>query len=1192
MATREYTYTAFPDSIIIDGGCKFINTKIYMRCEMSNALYSYDPDTSRFLTEYTYPRLITAFHGNDTDIFVGLYNGCVYKNGNISVNQPCECDGAICDIFVKKSTVYIAHSCQTRANSGTIVVSVHKADNLETIQILYTGLRAIFAKLNFNDPTNSLLLSTKDKLVKLSINRRMYIKQKTMTDVRRAPQIDTGSTMFTCDSSYVYVTGAFFDIEIYDVSTFSLVWRLSQMTYPYFFCVDNPVIYTAIDANCIYRLDMHDDIETGDMCIFTLYMDSKILYMKKHKNTLIVLTPDGVYSVSDSAFVNSSLTPMDVEEEIESSTTFVPMAVYGGHRDFPVITTGNSMYLFTAGYNGDIIQWHIHTRAWIRTYRNHKIRPLSVRLFDNHIISASVDGQVCVHDISTGAVLKEFIFTPPHIDCILFDSLRHGVFVMYTTKQNVLYTHRHDLSIEGDSMPIASHSFNAKIRTMCLINEILVVNTDDGALTYLQSTDLKVLRIDMRNIHITKMSQVLNTSSILYTVKDLHGVFEFDTATAVNSVRSYSTCDHRSFSVSDFCCTTFGTVVAISNQGYLSTWTRESSPKLLFSHPVILNDVSYTSLYVYSSTRVFIGTTDNLVYELHDTETTNIDTSTEVINAPVDQSHPMVYTTICDTQVRSMEIDDEPDGVLYYSTDHKLYHKDVSCEMFSRMKDYCIDDTGHFDYMSASGNYLITYSIKTGILHVYQTDNYRLDATIPMPYKLTGISLNSETSRIYATTSKYLVVMDMLGDIRKKIPSANCKIFRSYAGLLFFYDKHHVYTEEYEIIKTVYSTQTNIISSIFVNNRRGIYIGLSNGHAYYYILTEYFEEVITYTPPNRCFNKPVDRICVNDTTVFIVWDKEIGVYCRTTGDFSGTLAVADTITGIHAISKNVIITACADGTVKAWNMSQYAIDSKSLQEEDSTPSDTIVKFEFQDSFDIFKDSCNNNLYTLTEYTKQDNPIAIYMLNTKSKFDKCMCMTEEELSAHINATTDISVQLDKYTKISLNIMSMYTSPTSRDPQAILAGLSCKPTGKLVIKLPVNNTYITVGSAERIVREMNYNRIWYALPMYSSKKRRLGNTLGIIGISMLHGQIPGEIIYKLFSKEELLKTKDNKLAVTENILDFPMYANCSGDELSEISFTQLCVSEKTHIVQNNLVSSILDRFNTLFSMSTSSSPCTDS
>ena len=99
------------------------------------------------------------------------------------------------------------------------------------------------------------------------------------------------------------------------------------------------------------------------------------------------------------------------------------------------------------------------------------------------------------------------------------------------------------------------------------------------------------------------------------------------------------------------------------------------------------------------------------------------------------------------------------------------------------------------------------------------------------------------------------------------------------------------------------------------------------------------------------------------------------------------------------------------------------------------------------------------------------------------------------------------------------MSIYTKPKYN--KDILTGITGKPTTKIFVKLPHNQIYISLLSAYRILHEPNQH--WYAFPLFENKRRRLGNIKGIYGASMNHGQIPGFYLYKLYTKEEILKNK---------------------------------------------------------------------
>lgn len=168
------------------------------------------------------------------------------------------------------------------------------------------------------------------------------------------------------------------------------------------------------------------------------------------------------------------------------------------------------------------------------------------------------------------------------------------------------------------------------------------------------------------------------------------------------------------------------------------------------------------------------------------------------------------------------------------------------------------------------------------------------------------------------------------------------------------------------------------------------------------------------------------------------------------------------------------------------------------------------------------DSCmNENLITLESYTEDDEPILIYVPNSQNLFDKSVCSTKEELVQYFRTFED-SLTPD-------NIMSIY----SRGDNDV-SGHGSEPTGKIVVKLPVNNIYVTFGSMQRVLQS-NSNKTYYALSLFGSKRRRIGNLKGLFGASMNHGQIPGMTIFKLYTRDEIMQGVQAK----EDDTDYPYF-----------------------------------------------------
>jgi hypothetical protein len=179
------------------------------------------------------------------------------------------------------------------------------------------------------------------------------------------------------------------------------------------------------------------------------------------------------------------------------------------------------------------------------------------------------------------------------------------------------------------------------------------------------------------------------------------------------------------------------------------------------------------------------------------------------------------------------------------------------------------------------------------------------------------------------------------------------------------------------------------------------------------------------------------------------------------------------------------------------------------------------------------ESCtNNNLFTLEPYVEDDDPIVVYLPNSKMHFERSVCSTKEEIVQYLESMRD--------TAIPDNIMTIYTSPKDRN----VSGYGGKPTGRIVVKLPVMNVYVTYGSIKKILHSKN--RTWYAMPLFGGKRRRVGNLLGIFGPSMNHGQVPGYLIYKLYDKAAIT----NRTEVNETDSDYPTFLVDNAKTLYEI------------------------------------------
>jgi hypothetical protein len=207
-------------------------------------------------------------------------------------------------------------------------------------------------------------------------------------------------------------------------------------------------------------------------------------------------------------------------------------------------------------------------------------------------------------------------------------------------------------------------------------------------------------------------------------------------------------------------------------------------------------------------------------------------------------------------------------------------------------------------------------------------------------------------------------------------------------------------------------------------------------------------------------------------------------------------------------------------------------------------------------------NCSDKMNYLTsdDYTDEDysDMYTIKILNSQNKFNLGTCSTKKELITSLK--TDMT-----FNYAPSNIMSIYTSPADGNP----SGYGAKPTTRIIVKITVGNFFVPLGSVKRVLKENN--KIWYALPMFNGKKRRVGNIAGVIGSSMNHGQTPGFTIYKLYTKEEIV----NRVKVVENIhTDYPIeYAIPPSMLFSEL-YTHDNINPKQFILQftKNIINSL--------------------
>lgn len=172
---------------------------------------------------------------------------------------------------------------------------------------------------------------------------------------------------------------------------------------------------------------------------------------------------------------------------------------------------------------------------------------------------------------------------------------------------------------------------------------------------------------------------------------------------------------------------------------------------------------------------------------------------------------------------------------------------------------------------------------------------------------------------------------------------------------------------------------------------------------------------------------------------------------------------------------------------------------------------------------------NDDLISMEPYKSIEETIQIFTLNNQNEYKTSACISYSELYSLLKSDNDSII--NQKDPMPLVIKSIYQVPL--DGSCDTSGRGCIATGKIVIKMPPNNIYITHGSFMRILSRPEHE--WYALPLYGGKKRRIGNVSEIYASSVDHGQVPGYRVYKLFTKTEIEQGVEVKVTFPDTVED---------------------------------------------------------
>jgi hypothetical protein len=199
-----------------------------------------------------------------------------------------------------------------------------------------------------------------------------------------------------------------------------------------------------------------------------------------------------------------------------------------------------------------------------------------------------------------------------------------------------------------------------------------------------------------------------------------------------------------------------------------------------------------------------------------------------------------------------------------------------------------------------------------------------------------------------------------------------------------------------------------------------------------------------------------------------------------------------------------------------------------------------------------------DLYTMENLSDKDNIISIKKYDhIKQKLDKGICIDVDQIKQMIKSNIGEAVPP--------NFFSIYTKrPGAKDT---MGGHGTYPINKIVIKIDVQGPmYITLGSLYTLLKASDAMiDEFYAVPLFGGKRRRIGNLEGAFYQSSHHGQIPGFIIYKIYTKREL---KEGVIAdIKKDDFVFPIYIARAMNEM-------LTLFQDTPQIRIEVINSIIE------------------
>lgn len=174
-------------------------------------------------------------------------------------------------------------------------------------------------------------------------------------------------------------------------------------------------------------------------------------------------------------------------------------------------------------------------------------------------------------------------------------------------------------------------------------------------------------------------------------------------------------------------------------------------------------------------------------------------------------------------------------------------------------------------------------------------------------------------------------------------------------------------------------------------------------------------------------------------------------------------------------------------------------------------------------FSKFLGDCfdRKNVITQEDFEEDDDVVRVYPAMNNQNM-KAHCVPRDSIIESIHRSPFNNIMVEWIPVVQEDNTGL-GSTRSRTRQMKPTVVNYVPGGRLFMKLPVNNMYVSIRSFKLFIHRKNAHvKDWMIVPLLQETtltpmRVRLGNTKGIVGRSMNHGQSE-EPVYKLVKRKD--------------------------------------------------------------------------